>query len=286
MHLPDGILQNATCPVTLTIGAGGMALAAYAALKSEDKPTLGKFAATTSMLFAAQMVNITVLPGVSAHLIGGIAAIALLGLPFGVLSLGLLVAIQALVFGDGGIMAYGANVLNMALVGSVLPYLAWKRISSRNSAPVMALLAAVGVLLATTALAVELGISGHLTAASLATLFKVHTAFALLEAGITAALVYALASRTATMESPALHWSLALTLIVIAPFKSAQPDGLEYTGSLFGFAERALPSWSLIGDYAWGSMPALAVMLSGLMGALLIVAASAAVKKASNLLPE
>ena len=75
-----------------------------------------------AFIFAAQMINFPVGPGTSGHLVGGtLLAIALGPAPAAVVMTAIL-AIQALVFQDGGILALGANVFNMAIAGVLAGY--------------------------------------------------------------------------------------------------------------------------------------------------------------------
>ena len=117
MHIPDSMLQGAVCPVTLALGAAGVTVAATFAVRSANKPSAARFAGVAALIFAGQMMNFAIPGGTSGHLLGGVLAAALLGTPFGVLAMTLVLAVQALLFGDGGLLALGANVVNMALLG-------------------------------------------------------------------------------------------------------------------------------------------------------------------------
>ena len=71
-----------------------------------------------AFVFAAQMINFTI-PGTgsSGHLCGGMLLSAMLGAPAGFLTMIGILLIQCLMFADGGLMALGANVWNMAFYG-------------------------------------------------------------------------------------------------------------------------------------------------------------------------
>ena len=161
MHIPDGFLS---VPVLLGLGAlsaGGIGLAArWGARDLEDRqiPLMG---VSGAFVFAAQMVNVPVGIGTSGHLLGGALLAALLGPHLAALVMVCVVAVQCLLFQDGGLTALGANAFNMAVVG---PYVAWAvlAVGRRFRAEWVALFAAgwasvvAGALLA----AVELAVSG------------------------------------------------------------------------------------------------------------------------------
>lgn len=119
MHIPDSMLQGNVCSATAAVSVLGLVAAAYYGLKGQ-RPSASRFAAVTALIFAGQMMNFPVQYGTSGHLLGGVLAAHLLGTPFGVLSVALVVVIQSLVFADGGVTVLGANVLNMAIIGAGL----------------------------------------------------------------------------------------------------------------------------------------------------------------------
>ena len=79
-------------------------------------PLLGVMAA---FIFAAQMFNFQVVGGTSGHLLGGVLAAVLLGPWAGTLVMACVVAVQALVFQDGGLVVLGANIFNMGVIGTL-----------------------------------------------------------------------------------------------------------------------------------------------------------------------
>jgi len=70
-----------------------------------------------AFVFAAQMINFPVGIGTSGHLVGGALLACTLGPAAACVVMSAILAIQALVFQDGGILALGPNVINMAIVG-------------------------------------------------------------------------------------------------------------------------------------------------------------------------
>src|SRR5947208_6830144 len=90
-----------------------------------------------AFVFAAQMINFPVGAGTSGHLVGGALLACTLGPAAAAIVMTAILAIQALVFQDGGVLALGANVLNMAVVGVLagyLPYHLWGRSRGRRAA--------------------------------------------------------------------------------------------------------------------------------------------------------
>lgn len=122
MHMSDGIIN---APTSLLFGAVALAGLAFCAVKTRQNlddravPLAGLVAA---FIFAVQMVNFPVLPGVSGHLLGGALAAILVGPYTGALCIGVVLVVQSLLFADGGVTALGANITNMALIGSFAGY--------------------------------------------------------------------------------------------------------------------------------------------------------------------
>jgi len=123
---------------------------------------------TAAFIFAAQMLNFTVIGGTSGHLLGGALAAILLGPWAGMLVLTSVLVIQALLFQDGGLLALGANILNMAVIGVLVGWAAYRLLyrllGSRPWAVFVSGFVAgwLSVVLASLAAAVELAMSGTL----------------------------------------------------------------------------------------------------------------------------
>ncbi len=117
MHIPSSMIEGAICPVTAGVSIVAISAAAYFAYKSKNKPSVKYFAAITGLIFILQMLNYPIGGGISGHVLGAVLAVALLGMPFGILSMSLIIAIQAFFFGDGGISIMGANILNKISIG-------------------------------------------------------------------------------------------------------------------------------------------------------------------------
>jgi cobalt/nickel transport system permease protein len=132
MHIPDGYLSPQTCAVGFVVAVPVMAMAATRVqkrVKTRHVPTLAVLAA---VCFLIMMFNVPIPDGTTAHAVGGSLVAILLGPWAAVIAVSVALAFQALLFGDGGVLAYGVNVFNMAIV---LPFVAsgLYRLISANS---------------------------------------------------------------------------------------------------------------------------------------------------------
>lgn len=122
MHIPDGYLDPTEVIVFAVISAVFIILGILQAKKYLTTKTIPLFAVLTAGVFAFQLINFPIVGGTSGHLVGGVLLGVFLG-PFGaLLSMGLLLTIQAFVFADGGVTALGANIFNMGVIGGFLGY--------------------------------------------------------------------------------------------------------------------------------------------------------------------
>lgn len=120
MHIPDGFLDAKTMIGTYALSAGALG---YSIKKTKDElndrqiPTMGVLAA---FIFAAQMVNFPIAGGTSGHLLGAALATILLGPWCSAIIISTVLIIQCLFFQDGGLTALGGNILNMAVIGTLV----------------------------------------------------------------------------------------------------------------------------------------------------------------------
>ena len=284
MHIPQDLLNGSICPVTATISGICLAGAALAAYRSAEKPDALRFAAVSALIFAAQMMNFPISGGTSGHLLGGVLASALLGVPFGMLALALVVTIQAVVFADGGLTVLGANVFNMAIIGAGLGgllrlWLVAKLPVGNTRYSVAAMLASwASIMLAALACSVELAINGVLPFNTVASaMLGVHSVIGMGEALITCA-VLVLFTRPAVADLPASrsYAAPALAALLIAlclsPFASTLPDGLEAVMAHYQVLHEAAPLFvTPLADYqvAGVASEALSTVLSGVIGVIM-----------------
>jgi cobalt/nickel transport system permease protein len=164
MHIPDGFLTLQILIPTLIITIiFWIASIKKAKLTEPQIPIMGLL---TALFFAAMMMNYPIIGGTTAHLLGG-ATIGLILGPFaGCLSMSIILVLQALLFGDGGLTALGANVLNMGIIGVFIPCIifliankVFKIKSTKALYPTLFIAAFIGDLFAAVSAGVELGLS-------------------------------------------------------------------------------------------------------------------------------
>lgn len=151
MHIPDGFLSPQTCAVCYATTAPFW-YAAWRSLKRQfESTTAAHVGMAAAFVFLLQMINVPIPGGTSGHAIGtAIVAIAL-GPAAGIIAASLALLLQALVFGDGGLWAYGANVLSMSVVQAWVAWGVWSFLGRGASGKRMALAAfAAGYLAAVT----------------------------------------------------------------------------------------------------------------------------------------
>ena len=122
MHMSDGIVN---APVSLAFGVVavvGLAFCVARARRDLDDRTAPLAGLVAAFVFAVQMLNFPVLPGVSGHLLGGALTAILVGPYVGALCVAIVLALQALLFADGGLSALGTNITNMALIGTFVGF--------------------------------------------------------------------------------------------------------------------------------------------------------------------
>ncbi len=189
MHLPDGFL---TIPVSISldaIAAAGIGIASRAArrrLEPERLPLLGTLG---GFVFAAQMLNFPIAPGVSGHLTGGALLAIVLGPAPAVLAMSAVVIVQCLLFADGGLLALGANLVNLALVAPLVAYGVHRLLRGQF----VGLAAFAGVVAAASTVSLELTLAGTLPpSAFLLPMLGLHAIIGVVEALATRAAVAAL----------------------------------------------------------------------------------------------
>lgn len=292
MHIPDGFLSIGVIIVcwALSIIGIGVALArTRKALGERQVPVMGVLAA---FIFAAQMLNFTVVGGTSGHFLGAALAAILLGPWAAMLTMTTVVAIQALLFQDGGVLALGGNILNMAVIGPIVAYGFYRGVRTllgnrKGSTLVAGFVAAwVSIVVAAVACAMELGFSGTSPIGiALPAMAGIHALIGIGEGLITVgALALLTAVRPDLVEAerapaPAgMRWvwgglAIAVVLALFSPLASPYPDGLESVAERFGFIERAQePFYEVIPDYAFPgiSNEALATIAAGIVGTLIV----------------
>jgi cobalt/nickel transport system permease protein len=168
VHIPDGYLSPATCAVGYAVTAPMLAVASRTVrsrVRNRQVPTLAMLSA---MCFLIMMFNIPIPDGTTAHAIGGVLVAVLLGPWAALIAVSVALAFQALLFGDGGVLVYGVNVFNMAIVLPFVGYGAYRLIAGRAALTARRRVVAaavggyLGINVSALACAIELGIQPDL----------------------------------------------------------------------------------------------------------------------------
>lgn len=310
MHMADALIAPA---VAGTMYAASAFAAGYSIkkIKEEDEfkkiPTMGVMGA---FIFATQMLNFTI-PGTgsSGHLCGGMLASALLGPFAGFLTMIGVLLVQCLLFADGGLLALGCNVWNMAFYGCFVGALfIWKPMMKNGASRAKIIAASVlgsVITLQMGAFSVSLetllsGITELPFSVFVATMQPIHLAIGFVEGLITAAvLIFVQEARPEMLWGVAEEaksaklskgWTLGVIAViaaffggVVSHFASAFPDGLEWSmekvagtteleaaGSAYDTAANIQDATSLLPDYAFASGNG-GTSFSGIVGALVVV---------------
>lgn len=283
------MIEGPVCPVTAVLAAAGIVTALLAATQSTDRPSPARFAGITALVFAAQMMNFPIQDGTSGHLLGGVLASILLGVPFGVLSISAVLVVQCLLFADGGLSALGANIVNMALIGAGLGgWIAVRLRAGKNrweQAAVTGLAAWGSVVLAALACSFELAMAGTIPFLKVApAMVGVHALIGIGEATITLAvlaIVPVRARRSTDLRAILVPYGIAFVLAgVLSQFASPLPDGLEWVAKDLGFLkETVTQSFAPFANYSipWMGGAAGSTGLAGLAGVAITAALAALV---------
>jgi cobalt/nickel transport system permease protein len=168
VHIPDGYLSPQTCAAAYVVAVPAWAIAANRVtrvVKTRNVPTLAILAALS---FLVMMFNIPIPDGTTAHAVGAVIIAIVLGPWAAVIAVSVALLFQALLFGDGGVLAFGANVVNMAILMPFLGYGVYRLIAGRSplTAKRRTVAAAIagfaGINAAALATAVEFGIQPEL----------------------------------------------------------------------------------------------------------------------------
>jgi cobalt/nickel transport system permease protein len=239
MHVPDGVLPLSECATLAIVAVAGFALAARGASmgpRDTRLPTIGLLAAT---VFVLQMLNFPLFGPVSAHLMGTSLVVYVAGFDAAVLAMAPVLLLQAFLLHDGGLVALGANYVNIALVPAIVSSTVISFTGARSrSRPAIAVGAAtmLGTLAGAATCAIDLAWSGIVPMrTAFAWIMPVQAAAGLVEAALTGAVVHHFARRAhVAPESPARWRSAApwIAVLIVAamlvPIASGRPDALQY----------------------------------------------------------
>ncbi len=241
MHLADGTL-SAGIWLPMWILAGALIIYSIYKLKGQKTP-IPLVGAVGAIIFAMQALNYPVSANVSAHFLGGTFAGIMLGAFVGagpwmaMLVVSVVIAAQALLFGDGGVLVMGANIFNMGMVGVLI---GWYLYKMKENHAMIFIASFVSILAGSLLCALQLAFSGTMTFGYAMGTFYAHLPMALGEGLITVGLVYLLyrvyaafkAKMDRTVMAGAVFGFLAF-MVIAMQFASGAADTLEtYLGAL------------------------------------------------------
>jgi len=299
MHIPDGLLDTKTIITTSIFSFVAIARALKQVQKNMPPKVVPLMGLAAAFIFVAQMLNFPVVGGTSGHLIGAVLVSVLLGPSAGILVMSIVLVVQCFLFADGGVLALGANIFNMAIVGSVGGYYIYKFITiiipgifgkfvgiafGSWSSTVLASLCCTG----------EIAWSGTVVwSLGFPAMTSIHMLIGIGE-GLITTLVIAAIYRTrpdlavADIQGPDISKNRPFTdvliygfmiiiglILFVSPFASQWPDGLEKVAATFGFESKVLSRPlvpSPIADYQVPGIGSLstATALAGAIGAVAV----------------
>ncbi|HEY2413962.1 MAG TPA: energy-coupling factor ABC transporter permease [Pirellulaceae bacterium] len=236
MHIPEHALDPTTCAVA---GAISAAAVGYALHRVRQEPIYRKLPLMTivgASIFAGQMLNFPISLASSGHFLGGALAGIMLGPWAGMLVMAAVVALQCFVLHDGGVSSLGANILNMAVVGSLVANRVYGRVTSfvagrRGAMAGAAAGAWCSVMASALACSVELSLGGgYAAAATIVAMLSIHSLIAVGETVLTGLAVAAASADVArcTWRTAAVGLTcIAIAAVTLSPFACRLPDGLE-----------------------------------------------------------
>jgi cobalt/nickel transport system permease protein len=291
MHIPDGFLSIPVWGTMDVITLPSIAWIARRAQREFDHHKIPLLGVMGAFVFAAQMINFPVGIGTSGHLVGGALLAFTLGPAAASIVMTAILATQALVFQDGGLLALGANVFNMAIAGVLAGYLPWALLRGSKAG---VFLGGMFSLLASAALALfELLRSGvRMPPAVLTVSIGLFVVSAIAEGAITLAIVQALeAIQPGLLRRPqAVSGRVTLALVTASVsfaglgvfLASSSPDGIQKLARDTGITSHVASMLvSPLADYRLHvfSSPFLARSIAGLIGLFVVYLLCLAVRR-------
>ena len=255
LHIPDGFLSFSVSILCWVISAVTISVAVSRSNRSLGERQVPLMGVMAAFIFAAQMINFPVAGGTSGHLLGGALAAIALGPWAGMLVMTAVIAVQALLFQDGGLLVMGANILNMGLITVAIGYGLYRGVSSGNRTlrlTVAGIAAWLSVMAGALFTSLQLWLSGtSQLQIVIPAMLTVHALIGVGEALITvAALAFILQTRpdllgeNSESAKGSLGWVVAgvltaLVVIFLSPLASTDPDGLIRVATDLGFLHTA-----------------------------------------------
>jgi cobalt/nickel transport system permease protein len=289
LHIPDGFLSLIVSIICWAITVLTLSIAISRTNKSLGEKQVPLMGIMAAFIFAAQMINFPVAGGTSGHLLGGALAAIVLGPWAAMLVMTAVIAVQALLIQDGGLLVMGANILNMGLLTAAVGYGLYRSVvkgSYTTKLTVAGVAAWLSVMAGALATSLQLWLSGtsDLQTVVLAML-GVHALIGVGEALITvAALGFILRTRPDLLGEGSASagggrgWVVAgiiisLIVVLLSPFASGNPDGLERVAGDLGFLDAGqAPAYKILSDYTvpfLGNTP-ISTIAAGVIGLIVV----------------
>ena len=162
MHIPDGFTPWTQCAIYYVILIVGLYFATRWAKKNLDDKQAPLMGIIACGIFAIMSMNIPIPFGTSGHMVGGcLVALVFCAPEAAILVFTIVLLIQALIFGDGGLTVLGANVLNMGIIGGSVGLYTFKALRKIiGKYPAIGFAAWFATVVSAIAAAVELAIAG------------------------------------------------------------------------------------------------------------------------------
>ena len=212
MHIPDGFINVPVSAAAVAVSGVAIGIALKKSRGSMEQEVAPMAGLTSVFIFAVQMLNFPVAAGTSGHLLGGALAAILVGPWVALLSMTVVLALQAFIFADGGLSAIGLNILNMGVITVVIGWLlfsALKKVFGKNKKGIViasAVAAFISVPASAMGFVVEYAIGGSGVidiSKVLGAMISVHLLIGIGEAVITALTVGAVLSTRADLVAGA-----------------------------------------------------------------------------------
>ena len=260
MHIPNGFLDIKTTIATFLLSGSFLTYALKKSKETLKQKYIPLTAVTAAFIFAAQMINFPVAPGTSGHFLGSAFAILIAGPINGSLIMCLVVILQSLIFQDGGLLALGANILNMGIIGTTSAYFVYKFVNKLGNNYIINnlsifLASLFSVVLVAIAVSIELAISNTV---SLKTTLPLMTGFHIIVGFIEGIITVSAMSLIKKIKPTILATNkgvkntvvyiiaiISIIIILFAPFASISPDTLEKVSMVKGFNRLALANYQL-----------------------------------------
>jgi len=198
MHIPDAFIPIWQGAIYWIIALVFVALALKWAKNEMNEEKLPLVAVLAAGIFALQSFNLPISMGTSGHLVGGALAAIILGSPFAaVFILTMVLIVQGVLFGDGGLTTMGANIINMGVIGGFVGFYSFKGLmAATKSMPVAGFVAAwLACFIPSLACAVEMFIAGTFPLKEgLIAMGLYHAAIGVIEGIVTVAAIFLITS--------------------------------------------------------------------------------------------